>query len=110
MSKTSKLKVKGLFKLKSPHKENKELKRSGSLKDGVATSPRDKSGTLPLKPGPFSPEDIATFPNEALPISPKETKGTRLFKLKQKKSKRKAEGGEVFFPNTDELDSFNSQQ
>ncbi|XP_039993185.1 protein piccolo isoform X2 [Xiphias gladius] len=110
MSKTSKLKVKGLFKLKTPHKENKELKRSGSLKDGVATSPRDKSGTLPLKPGPFSPEDIATFPNEALPISPKETKGTRLFKLKQKKSKRKAEGGEVFFPNTDELDSFNSQQ
>ncbi|XP_056249881.1 uncharacterized protein crybg1a [Seriola aureovittata] len=105
MSKSSTLKVKKLFKFKSPDKENKELNRSGSLKDG------DQSGTLPPSPGPFSPGDSATSPDDVVPISPKEKKGRRFlpFKLKRKKSKRKAEGGEVFFPETDELDSFNSQ-
>ncbi|GAA6230852.1 mucin-17 isoform X1 [Lates japonicus] len=109
MSKSGTLKVKNLFKLKSPDKENKERKQSGSLKDGAATSPRDNSGTLPASPGPFSPGDSATLPDDVLPISPKEKKGKRLlsFRLKRKKSKRKA-GGEVFFPETDELDSFNS--
>ncbi|XP_070776778.1 microtubule-associated protein futsch [Enoplosus armatus] len=105
MSKSSTLKVKSLFKLKSPDKDSKELKRSASFKDGAATSPRDKSGT-------FSTEDSVTLAGDVVPISPKEKKGRRLlpFKLKRKKSKRKegGGGGEVFFPDTDELDSFNS--
>ncbi|XP_042244892.1 uncharacterized protein crybg1a isoform X1 [Thunnus maccoyii] len=110
MSKSSTLKVKKLFKIKSPDKENKELKRGGSHKDGAAT--------LPASPGPISPGDNATLPADVSPISPKEKKGRRLlpFRLKRKKSKRKEEGGgggggggDVFFPETDELDSFSSQ-
>ncbi|XP_051252202.1 uncharacterized protein crybg1a isoform X1 [Dicentrarchus labrax] len=103
--------LKGLFKLKSPEKESKERKQSGSLKDG-ATTPRDKSETLPTSPGPLSPGDNATLTGDILPISPKVKKRRLLsFKLKRKKSKRKDEGGgEVFFPETDELDSFNSHR
>lgn len=112
MSKPGSLKVKGLFKLKSPGKDNKEPKQSGSLKDGAATGPTDQSRTLPASPGPLSPGDSATLAGDALPISPKAKKGLRLpFKMKRKKSKRKdAEGGEVFFPETDELDSFSSHR
>uniref|UniRef100_UPI0037E72918 very large A-kinase anchor protein n=1 Tax=Semicossyphus pulcher TaxID=241346 RepID=UPI0037E72918 len=112
MSKSSTLKVKSLFKIKSPDKESKELKRSQSLKkDGEATSPRRKSETLPGSPGPLSPGDNVTLPGDLLPVSPKEKKVKRLlsFKLKRKKSKKKeGGGGEVFFPETDELDSFTS--
>ncbi|XP_070835547.1 beta/gamma crystallin domain-containing protein 1 [Chaetodon trifascialis] len=109
MSKSSTLKVKGLFKLKSPEKDSKELKRSGSLKDGAATSTRDKSGTLPTSPGPFSPGD--TMSDDVLPISPIAKKGKRLlsFRLKRKKSKREKEG-QGFPPETDELDSFSSHR
>ncbi|XP_059209545.1 titin homolog [Centropristis striata] len=106
MSKSSTLKVKNLFKIKSPDKESKEQKRSNSLKDG--STHKDNSATLPASPGPLSPGQNDTLAGDVLPISPKEKKGKRLlsFKLKRKKSKRKEEGGEVFFP--DELDSFSS--
>ncbi|XP_029982487.1 microtubule-associated protein futsch isoform X2 [Sphaeramia orbicularis] len=119
MSKSSTLKVKNFFRLKSPDKENKELKRSAS-KDGSAdTSFKEGSGTLPptspgpLSPGPLSPGDNATLPADASPVSPKEKKGRRLlpFKLKRKKSKHKEEkggGGEVFFPENEEHGNFNS--
>ncbi|XP_074548533.1 uncharacterized protein crybg1a [Halichoeres trimaculatus] len=112
MSKSGTLKVKNLFKIKSPDKESKELKRSNSLKnDGEATSPRRKSETLPASPAvsPLSPGDTVTLPGDISPLSPKEKKKKKLlsFKLKRKKSKRK-DGGEVFFPETDELDSFHS--
>ncbi|XP_063764422.1 mucin-2-like [Eleginops maclovinus] len=109
MSKSSSLKVKNLFKIKSPDKESKERKRSCSLKDVTATSPRERSETLPANLGPSSPGDIVTLAGDVLPTSPKEKKSRRLlsFKMKRKKSKHKEEaGGEVFFP--DELDSFHS--
>uniref|UniRef100_UPI003AAB7EE3 uncharacterized protein n=1 Tax=Centroberyx gerrardi TaxID=166262 RepID=UPI003AAB7EE3 len=112
MSKSSTLKVKNLFKVKSPDKENKELKRSH--RDGAPSSPTDKSATLPaspgaLSPGAFSPPEHATLPGDVVPTSPKEKKAKRLlsFKLKRKKSKRK-DGGELDFHETDELGSFNS--
>lgn len=102
MSKSKNLK--NLFKLKSHDKESKELK------DEAATSPRDKSRTLPASSGPYSPGDSDTLAGDDLAISPKVKKAKRLlsFKLKRKKSKSKEDaGGEVFFPETDELDSFN---
>lgn len=106
MSKSSTLKVKNLFKIKSPDKETKEQKRQGSLKDGAATIP-----TSPEVPRPFSPGDSATLPSDVNPISPKEKKGRRMpsFRLKRKKSKRKEEeaGGDVFFPGADELGGLN---
>ncbi|XP_038584262.1 uncharacterized protein crybg1a isoform X3 [Micropterus salmoides] len=110
MSKSSTLKVKGLFKLKSPDKDSKERKRPGSLKDGAGTTPTDKLGSLPASPGPLSPGDSDTLPGDVSPFSPKEKKKRRLlpFKLKRKKSKHKEEAGEVFLHDTDELDSFNS--
>ncbi|XP_062252713.1 uncharacterized protein crybg1a [Platichthys flesus] len=108
MSKSSSLKVKNLFKLKSPEKENKELKRSATLRDGAAAGHKDMSGTVPTSPGPLSPGDGVTPPEEGSPVSPKEKKKRRLlsFRLKRKKSKSKTEEGDVFFPETDELDSF----
>lgn len=108
MSKSSTLKVKNLFKLKSHDKESK-----GSLKDGAATDSKDKSRTLPTSPGPLSPGDNAPPAGDALPISPKVKKGKGLLslRLKRKKSKRKEEEpGDVFFPETDELDSFSSHR
>lgn len=112
MSKSNTLKVKGLFKLKSPEKHSKEPKLSGSLNDGAATSPRERSRTFPASPGPLSPGDPVTLASDVQPLSPKAKKGLRLpFKLKRKKSKRKdGGGGEVFFPDTDELDSFSSHR
>lgn len=112
MSKSSTLKLKSLFKVKSPEKENRELKRSGPLKDVETTSPRDEPGTLPAVPGPPSAGDNATMGDDGLPVSPKSKKGKKLlsFRLKRKKSKRKEEGGDVFFPETDELDSFSSHR
>nr|XP_043902955.1 mucin-17 isoform X1 [Solea senegalensis] len=109
MSKSSSLKVKSLFKFKSPDKENKGVKRAASLGDGAAThSPPggEMPGTLPTSPDPLSPGDSDTLS----PVSPKEKKPRRLLslKLKRKKSKRKNE--DVFFPETDELDSFYSQR
>ncbi|XP_034530400.1 titin [Notolabrus celidotus] len=110
MSKSGTLKVKNLFKLKSPDKESKEPKRSNSAKkDGEASSERLKSETLPASPRPLSAEDTLTLPGDVL--APKEKKPKKLlsFRLKRKKSKRKVgEGGEMFFPETDELDSFHS--
>ncbi|XP_035809986.2 microtubule-associated protein futsch isoform X2 [Amphiprion ocellaris] len=105
MSKSSTLKVKGLFKIKSLDKENKEQRQSGTLKD--ASSSRG-AGSPPGSSMPLSPGDNAALPAELLPASPKEKKPKRLklFKLKRKKSKKGEEGGEVFFP--DELDSFSS--
>ncbi|KAM7403968.1 hypothetical protein PAMA_004402 [Pampus argenteus] len=118
MSKSSTLRVKNLFKLKSADKEKKELKRASSLQDEATTS-------TPPSPGPLSPGDMASLPSDALLISPKEKKKIRrlmLFRLKRKKSKCTEEargpggageggGGEedVFFPDSGELDSFNSQ-
>ncbi|KAL3048941.1 hypothetical protein OYC64_008425 [Pagothenia borchgrevinki] len=111
MSKSSSLKVKNLFKIKSPDKESKERKQSASLKDVAASSPRDRSDTLPANLGPLSPGDSVTLPVDVLPISPKEKKPKRLlsFQIKRKKSKQKEEaGGDVFF--TGELDSFQSNK
>ncbi|KAM7376595.1 hypothetical protein PAMP_006318 [Pampus punctatissimus] len=110
MSKSSTLRVKNLFKIKSVDKKNKELKRTNSLQDEATTSP--------ASPGPLSPGDMASLPSDAQVISPKEKKKIRrlmLFRLKLKKSKCIEEsgggggGGEVFFPDSGELDSFNSQ-
>ncbi|XP_069016557.1 microtubule-associated protein futsch [Embiotoca jacksoni] len=112
MSKSSTLRMKGLFKSKSLEKENKDLKWSGSHGDAAASSPRRNSGSPPTSPGSFRPGDNAALPSDVLPVSPKEKKGKRFlsFKLKRKKSKRNKEGGgEEFFPETDELDSFNSR-
>ncbi|KAM4541638.1 uncharacterized protein crybg1a [Odontesthes bonariensis] len=114
MSKSSSLKVKNLFKSKSHEKESKQLKRAESLKDASATIPGPDSGALPAGPGPFSPGQSATLSPDASLVSPKEKKLKRLlsFKLKRKKSKSNKDGGggggDVFFPDTDELDSFNS--
>ncbi|XP_019211567.1 uncharacterized protein LOC109200452 [Oreochromis niloticus] len=119
MSKSSTLKVRKLFSLKSPEKEKKELKRSGSLKDavGTGTNPADIPGGLPWSPGSLSPGDNPTLPGDSSLYSPKEKKKRRLlpFKLKRKKSKDKDRGGgggggEVFFPDTDELESFSSHK
>ncbi|KAM9842805.1 uncharacterized protein crybg1a [Aulostomus maculatus] len=102
MSKSSTLKVKSLFKIKSPDKESKEPKRSGSFRDGAPTAKES-----------HIPEDSATLPGDLSPVSPKEKKKRRLlsFKIKRKKSKSKEDGGgggDVFFPDTEELDSFHS--
>lgn len=83
MSKSSTLKVKHLFRLKTPDKDTKEV--------GA--------------PGP-SPENRD-------PASPTEKKKKRLltFRLKRRKSKQKEEDGdvgEVFFSETDEVDSVSS--
>lgn len=104
MSKSSTLKVKSLFKLKSPEKENKERKVSGPLGDG---DPGDKTRTLPVSLRPFSPEDDATLPDNVLPISPKEKKKRRLLPFRVRRRKSKSKDDEVF-PDTDELDSFSS--
>ncbi|XP_060938951.1 titin homolog [Limanda limanda] len=124
MSKSGSLRVKSLFKLKSPEKENKELQRAATLRDGAAAGHRDMSGgTVPTSPGPTSPGPLSPGPTSPGPlspgdgvtpageeslVSPKEKKKRRLlsFRLKRKKSKRKTEEGDVFFPETDELDSF----
>lgn len=112
MSKSGSLKVKGLFKLKSPEKHSKEPKLSSSLNDGepTETGPRERSRTFPTSPGPLSPGDPVALARDVQPFSPKTKKGLRLpFKMKRKKSKRE-DGGEVFFPATDELDSFSSHR
>lgn len=111
MSKSGTLRVKNFFKQKSVDKENKEQKRSGSLGDAVPHIP--SSATLPATSAPLSPGENVTLPDDVLPTSPKEKKKRRIFsslRLKRKKSKRDKEAGgeEVFFPDTDELDSFNS--
>lgn len=105
MSKSSSLKVKNFFKVKSPDKENKEQKRRASLGDGATRSPWDKSATLPTSPGEHGPP-----PGEDLPTSPKEKKAKKIlsFKLRRNKSKRK-EAGEVFFHETDEMPSFDRE-
>ncbi|XP_054651377.1 mucin-17 isoform X2 [Dunckerocampus dactyliophorus] len=103
MSKSNTLKVKNLFKIKSPDKEAKGLKRADSVKDGAATVK-----TSPVGPGAVCPGDSAPLPGDGLLI-PKEKKGRRMlsFKLKRKKSKQKeGRGGDELFP--DELDSFSS--
>lgn len=104
MSKSSTLKVKSLFKLKSPEKEKKERKPSGSLGDG---DPGDKNRTLPVSVRPSSPGDDATFPDNVLPTSPKEKKKRRLLPFKVRRRKSKSKEDDVF-PDTDELDSFSS--
>lgn len=112
MSKSSTLKVKNLFKVKSPDKEGKGAKHSDSVKDGTATvSSRDTSRTSPVSPAPGSPGDAAALPGDGLLILPKEKKARRTlsFRLKRKKSKQKddREGGDdELFPN--ELESFGS--
>lgn len=112
MSKSGTLKMKGLFKIKPPGKDSKESKQSGPLKDGAPSSPTEESWNQLATPGPLSPRDSATLPGDAQLISPKTKKGLRLpFKIKRKKSKHKeGDGGEVFFCETDELDSFSSKQ
>ncbi|XP_077440347.1 uncharacterized protein crybg1a [Vanacampus margaritifer] len=112
MSKSSTLKVKNLFKVKSPEKEAKGPKQSDSNKDGAASVSRDKSRTSPATPDPGSPGDAAAIPGEDVLISPKEKKGKRMlsFRLKRKKSSKQKEdrggGDDELFPN--ELDSFSS--
>ncbi|XP_051942620.1 beta/gamma crystallin domain-containing protein 1 isoform X1 [Hippocampus zosterae] len=112
MSNSSTLKVKNLFKVKSPDKEGKGAKQSDSVKDGTAAvSSRDKSRTSPVSPAPGSPGDAAALPGDGLLILPKEKKARRTlsFRLKRKKSKQKddREGGDdELFPN--ELESFAS--
>ncbi|CAG5866191.1 unnamed protein product [Menidia menidia] len=100
MSKSGSLRVKNPFKFKSPEKDGKLPRRAESLRD-----PRQDPGDLHPGPGPLSPGDASPSP-----VSPKEKKGKRLFpfKLRRKKSKSSKDPGEVFFPDTDELDKFNS--
>ncbi|XP_027856554.1 titin [Xiphophorus couchianus] len=91
--------LKGLFKQKSTEKENKKLKRS-------ATIHRDDPSSLRLHdPGPLSPGDGRTPPQDGILSSPKEKKSKRFLSLRVKKKKRKDEGGDVF----EELDSFSSR-
>ncbi|KAI3367981.1 hypothetical protein L3Q82_026805 [Scortum barcoo] len=105
MSKSSTLKVKNLFKLKSPDKDGKEPKKSSTLRDGAF-----RSDAVPGSPGALSPGDSATLAGDVFPISPKEKKPRRFLslRLKRKKSKRKEEGGDLFFPDADDLDSYGS--
>ncbi|KAM9707716.1 uncharacterized protein crybg1a [Menidia menidia] len=100
MSKSGSLRVKNPFKFKSPEKDGKQPRRAESLRD-----PRQDPGDLHPGPGPLSSGDASSSP-----VSPKEKKGKRLFpfKLRRKKSKSSRDPGEVFFTDTDELDSFNS--
>ncbi len=107
MSKSGTLKVKNLFKIKSPDKDSK-----GSPKDGAATSRKGTSGTLSASPGPLSPGDSASLGGDVLPVSPKVKKGKGFLslRLKRGKSKRKEAAGDVFFPDTDELSSFSSHR
>jgi len=117
MSKSSTLKVKRLFKIKSSGKESKEPKRSDSFPDEAATSPRDRADTLPASPDTYSLGPDATLDRDLFPAAAKEKKGKRLlsFRLKRRKSKHKegevgggeGGGGDVFFP--DDLGRFNRQ-
>ncbi|XP_017287218.1 uncharacterized protein crybg1a [Kryptolebias marmoratus] len=107
MSKSGSLRVKKLFKLKSPDKENrKEVRRAASFKDASATIHRDDPASLPTSPGFLDREDCATLPGDVLPVSPKEKKGKGRLSLRWRKKKHKKEdegGGDAFFP-----DSFNN--
>lgn len=111
MSKSGSLKVKKLFKLKSPEKENhKELRRATSLKDASASIHRDD--TFPTSPDFFHRGDCATLPHDAFPVSPKEKKGKGKLSLKWRKKKNKKEdegGGDVFFHDTNQRENFNNQ-
>ncbi|KAM4723446.1 uncharacterized protein crybg1a [Anableps anableps] len=91
--------LKGFFKQKSTEKEKKELKRA-------ATIHRDDPSSVQIDPGPLSPGDGGTLPEDGFLNSPKEKKSKRFLSLRLKKKKRKKEdeGEEVF----EELDSFNS--
>lgn len=112
MSKGGTLKIKGLFKIKSPEKESTEPKLSGSLKDGAGTNPRDQTRTLPTSTGHVSPGDNASLADDALKVSTK-AKKLRLPFLKRKKPKRRDSergGGDLFFLENDELDSFSSHR
>lgn len=113
MSKGGTLKIKGLFKIKSPEKESTEPKLSGSLKDGAGTNPRDQTRTLPTSTGHFSPGDNASLTDDALQVSTKAKKLRLPFKMKRKKPKRRDSergGGDLFFHENDELDSFSSHR
>lgn len=103
MSKSGTLSVRSLFKLKSREKEKKEPKSLGFLQDAS-----DIPGELPESPGSLSPGDNPTLPGDSSLISPKEKKKRR-FSLKRKKSKSKG-GEDVFFTDTDELESFSSHK
>lgn len=110
MSKSSTLKVKSLFKVKSPGKEGKESKSSGTLKDGAPTVPVEISRSSPTSPGLLSPGDSVTLAGDSVPISPKK-KGLRLsFKIKRKNKRKESDGGEVFFPDTEDTSSVYSQR
>ncbi|XP_061553391.1 uncharacterized protein LOC133413265 isoform X2 [Phycodurus eques] len=92
MSKSGTLKMKNLFKVKSPEKEGKGAKQSDSTKAGVAAVSGGKSGTAPASPGePASPGDPAALPGDGGLISPKQKKARRMlsFRFKRKKSKPK---------------------
>lgn len=102
MSKSATLRVKGLFKLKSPGGKDAT---AATQTDEAPSFPPGWAATLPGSPAALSPE-----PGAVEAPSPKK-RGLRLpFKMKRKKSKRKEceGGGEVFFPETNELDSFHS--
>lgn len=108
MSKSGTLKVKSLFKVKSPGKDGKESKSSGTLKDGAPNV--EISRSLPTSPGPLSPGDSVTLAGDGVPISPKK-KGLRLsFKMKRKNKRKESDGGEVFFPDTDDVSSVYSHR
>lgn len=110
MSKSGTLKVKSLFKVKSPGKDGKESKSSGTLKDGAPTVPVKISRSLPTSPGPLSPGDSVTLAGDSVPVSPKK-KGLRLsFKMKRKNKRKESDGGDVFFPDVDDASSVYSQR
>lgn len=110
MSKSGTLKVKSLFKVKSPGKDSKESKSSSTLKDGAPTVPVEISRSLPTSPGPLSPGDSVTLAGDTVPISPKK-KGLRLsFKMKRKNKRKESDGGEVFFPDIDDVSSVYSER
>lgn len=108
MSKSGTLKVKSLFKVKSPEKDGKESKSSGTLKYGAPNV--EISRPLPTSTGPLSPGDSVTLAGDGVPISPKK-KGLRLsFKMKRKNKRKESDGGEVFFPDTDDVSSVYSHR
>ncbi|KAG7272573.1 hypothetical protein CRUP_024362 [Coryphaenoides rupestris] len=129
MSKSTTLKIKRLFKPKSLDKENgfaaeqqrqqQQCVRSQSLRDvaprgdpgdgdgdGSPPSPGPGPGPVPV-PGARGLDDSEQQPVGSPVTSPKEKKSKKLhlpFKLKRKKSKR-AESSDLFFQDTDELDT-----
>lgn len=108
MSKGGTLRVKSLFKVKSPDKDNKEHRLSGHLKDAAGGTLRGEASDTPQPAGAAATQGSGGLASDSLPLSPKARKGLRLFfrGIKKHKSKDVEGDAEVFSPDSDDLDTF----